>query len=560
MSEKTKEEMEYEERLRRRLKVLQEQMTQGKVKIAEELKVVDSLNAVRVGPDGEVDLDTVDGLVRSMALGVTAMHDREELKKLASLSEVQTSYFNFFEQNFGHFYELMLKRKLTPHDAGRAAMQSEGSIREITEHLDKLLEFIEEFWSELGEIAHAHVEDQHNNIKGVFGGDLFPAHDENIASKCGIYTDTIILPDPFLRSKHIFQNSKPADQAYYIIKHAMNILQYKQLACAEVDIPIVVVLPDITAIKSEEREFVHKLGLADSLKHSGKLFGRKFESIEELLEFTHELDTIERAIAAIDDKSRLLFDTEWQGDIASQLERAINSPQSELIGTKNPGVILANQAVGRMSVSNELLIKSRRLRGSPLVDAPTSWQYLAWKMEYDALDAEIATHTKDLHITRGLQGLSDGDMQWLGRVPPDALIEVRKQGALDEIRGILGKGVQELTSSNPNNFHRTRDQIFDNINEAFENHKANIKDLRAKNWKFAGSDIGSWLVTGTLGITAAATGSPIWALAAIGADQILGAPKLKELPSSIKELVEENKKVNMSPVGMLFNVKKRLNK
>ncbi|TOF12755.1 hypothetical protein CGJ28_26675, partial [Vibrio parahaemolyticus] len=60
----------------------------------------------------------------------TEMHDREELKKLASLSEIQNSYFNFFEQNFGGFYKLMLKRKLTPHDAGRAAMQSEGSIRE----------------------------------------------------------------------------------------------------------------------------------------------------------------------------------------------------------------------------------------------------------------------------------------------------------------------------------------------------------------------------------------------------------------------------------------------
>ncbi|MCG8497570.1 MAG: hypothetical protein MI796_16205 [Enterobacterales bacterium] len=558
MTEKTTEEKEYEDRLRRRLKILQEQMKRGKVKIAEGLDIAASLKAVHVGPDGEVNLDTVDGIVRTMALAVTEMHDREELKKLASLSEIQNSYFNFFEQNFGHFYKLMIERKLTPHDAGKAAMQSDDSIREVVEHLDKLMEFIGEFWSELGDIAHAHVEDQHNNIKGVFGGDLFPAHDENIASKCGIYTDTIILPDPFLRSKHIFQHSKPADQAYYIIKHAMNILQYKLLACAEVDVPIVVVLPDITAIEKEEREFIHELGLSDSLKHSGKLFGRKFESIEELLDFAKELDTIERAVSAINDKSRFLFDTEWQGDPTSQLERAINSPHSELMGTKNPGLILANQSVGRMSVSNELLIKSRRLKGSPLIDAPTSWQYLAWKMEYDAQDVESATNTKDLHITRGLQDLADGDMQWLGRVPPNALIDVRKQGAMDEIRSILGKGVHELTSSNPNNFHRTRDQIFDNINEAFEGHKANIKALRSKQWKFAGSDIGSWLVTGTLGITAAATGAPIWALAALGADQVLGAPKLKEIPSSIKELINENKNINTSPVGMLFNVNKRL--
>jgi len=67
MPEKSQEEIEYEDRLRRRLKILQEQFKAGKVKLAEGLDVEKSLLAVRTGPDGEVDLDTVDGLVRSMA-------------------------------------------------------------------------------------------------------------------------------------------------------------------------------------------------------------------------------------------------------------------------------------------------------------------------------------------------------------------------------------------------------------------------------------------------------------------------------------------------------------
>ena len=106
--EKTQEQIEYEDRLRRRLKILQEQFKAGKVKIAEGLNVEKSLLAVRMGPDGEVDLDTVDGLVRSLALGVTAMHDREELKKEASLSEIQNMYFKFIENNFGFFYKIMM--------------------------------------------------------------------------------------------------------------------------------------------------------------------------------------------------------------------------------------------------------------------------------------------------------------------------------------------------------------------------------------------------------------------------------------------------------------------
>jgi hypothetical protein len=39
---------------------------------------------------------------------------------------------------------------------------------------------------------------------------------------------------------------------------------------------------------------------------------------------------------------------------------------------------------------------------------------------------------------------------------------------MDEIREILGNGVNNLVQSNPTNFHRSQDKIFDNINEAFE--------------------------------------------------------------------------------------------
>lgn len=554
--EKSQEDIEYEQRLRRRLKILQEQFKAGKVHIAEGLEVEKSLLAVRQGPDGEVDLSTVDGLVRSMALAVTAMHDREELKKEASLIEIQNTYFSFIEQNFGHFYEKMLKEKLTPHDVGMALTRNQEFVDEFTENFDEFLNVIDQFWESAGEVAHIHVEDMHGNIKGIFGGDLFPSHDENIASKCGIYTDTVVLPDPFLRSKHIFENYPKKDCAYYLIKHAMNILQYKELACADVDIPIVAILPDLSVLQEGERDFFHSLGKQDSIVHAGKLFGRNFESFEELMDFAQALDTVERAVAEIGDASRVLFDTDWVGDVETQLRRALESKHYKPF-VKSPGVLLASQSLGRMSVSNELLVKSRRLNGTPIIDAPTSWQYLVWKLEYDAVRAESELESQGLHVVKGLSDLASNDMQWLGNIPPQALIELRKQGAMDEIRNILGAGVNEIIEANPSNFHRSRDKIFENIDAAFRQHQENIKDLIAKQWKFAGKDIGSWLVVGTLEVTAAVTGIPVWGMATIAADQMLDVPKLKNIPKSIRDLADENNKLKKSPVGMLFNIQKK---
>ncbi len=41
------------------------------------------------------------------------------------------------------------------------------------------------------------------------------------------------------------------------------------------------------------------------------------------------------------------------------------------------------------------------------------------------------------------------------------------------------------------------------------------------------------------------------------AGQLLDAPKLKDIPQSIRSLADESNKVKKSPVGMLFNVSKK---
>ena len=496
-----KEKMDYDKRLQKKLQILMKQFNEGKLKIASGLQVIESLKAVRFSPDGNIDLRTVDGLVRSMALAAGYFHDREELKREVSLAEIQNTYFSFLEKNFGHFYKTMRKRKLNPHDAGMSLSRETSIIAGITKNLSEFLDTIENFWNHAGDAAHAHVEDMRKVHKGVFGGDLFPSCTENIASKCGIYIDTIILPDPFLRSKELFKKWNPQEKAYYLIKHGLNLLQYKELACVDITPPIVVILPDRTAQNNDERHFIQALGRRDALVHAAKIFGRSFQSFDELLEYATTLDSIERVIAEVREPSRILFDIEWKGSFKNKLLRAMKDQHSNMLKTSNPGIIVASAAIGRMCVSNELLIKAKRLHGTPLIDAPTSWQYFVWKLEYDAASFEREIGVPHLHIVRGLQTLAENQMEWLGRVPPGALIEIRKTGAIKEIRAIMGEGVEELANVSPNNFQATSKQIFSNIHEAFKAHRETISKLSAKKWKFARSDIGSWLIVGTLAVT-----------------------------------------------------------
>jgi hypothetical protein len=548
---------EYEKRLQRRLPILLEQFASGRIHIQEGSRVIESLKAVRRLSDGSFDLATVDGLVRSMALMAEFVHDREEMKAAYPLAEIQNSYFEFLSANFGHFYKAMRERRLTPHDVARGLADDEKSRAELLGPHDKFLKTIEEFWNSAASAAHAHVEDMHSSAKGIFGGDLFPSHSENISSKCSIYLDTLVLPDPFLRSKFMFARWSDQRKAYFLVKHALNLLQYRELACADVSPPIVVVLPDVAELREEEKKFFYELGKIDAVKHANGIFGASFSSFDEVFDFASKLQTVDQVVGAIKDPKRVLFDTEWSGTLSEQLKRALDTEDYQIVGRGNPGVIVAAQAIGRMSVSNELLIKSRRLNGTPLIDAPTSWQYFVWKLGYDAGEAERTLGLKDLHVARALQSLAGSEMQWLGNVPAESIIEIRRSGAIHEIRDILGHGVKELVAANPENFFRTTDQVFDNMNSAFERHRVAVDELKAKGWKFAGSDIGSWLVVGTLAVTAAATGTPVWGIAALAADQILNAPKLRDIPDSIGKLVKESKDVKQSPVGMLFRISRR---
>ena len=89
------EERAYAERLQCRLKILKQEFEAGRVFLNKDLSVIQSLKAVRSAPDGSIDLATVDGLVRSLALAVEFAHDRSELKTATPLKDVQNMYFTF---------------------------------------------------------------------------------------------------------------------------------------------------------------------------------------------------------------------------------------------------------------------------------------------------------------------------------------------------------------------------------------------------------------------------------------------------------------------------------
>lgn len=393
---------ERDEELRWRLEVLKAQLDSGKIYIAEHIAedLKRSMSAVRYGPDGKIDLSTVDGRVRSLSLATAFFHQREETKKSVSLIDISRTYFEFVEKNFGFLAKQAEEKGYDAANFATAIADIPSAVEELSVSGSRFVEALGEFWDTVGDSSHYHLQDL-TASKAVFGGDLFPSYQTNIASSVGLYMDTIVLSDPFWNSRHIFEHGSARQKAFYIAKHAVNVLKYRDLAIEDMAKPIVVFSPFRSSVDEDEENFLKSITTADGLKHAAALYGKAFATIEELRDFSTPLDTPAKVLSALADPTRLLFDTEWKQTPEEQIARALGGEWNELTGDLHPGRMVAGQCFGRMGQATDLLLKSRYLAGVPLIDAETSWRYFNWKLEYNS--AQEPGNMAHLHMVKGLQ-------------------------------------------------------------------------------------------------------------------------------------------------------------
>ena len=546
------ESKEYEERLRRRLKILAEQMEQGKISFAEHLaeEITKSLEAVKVDSNGVVDLSTVDGRIRSMALAVEFGAYREEAKEVASLQDISSNFFDFIEQNVGWIADEAAKLEFDAGEASHAMSNHPEFVAKVAPNIEGFLGVLEEFWDSVADGTHFNIQDL-TGSKAVFGGDLFPSYTSNLCSTAGIYVDTIVLTDPFYQSRHIFRSGDAQSQVRYLVKHAVNLLSYREVVRANVAVPMIAFAPFRSSIDKEEQEYLQNIAERDGLKHASRTFGRDFDSADELFAYVAEFKDIDSLVNSVSDEKRVLFNLDDEGTLAEKISAAFEGELRHMIPEgMSVGAFVAINGISRMGQATDVLMKSTYLGGTPLIQAETSWQYFKWKLEYNSVSSP--DDDMPMHMSQGLMRAAETDEVWLKNIPVDALIEMRTSGAFEEVRNVLSQGVSELALTNPSNFFRTSDQIVDNIRAAFDEHQAELKELTSRKIKFAGHDICAMVGAAALDLTAIASGIPSVGAASWAANQALDLPKWKEVPSRFKEIRDDERGLKQSPMGLFL--------
>lgn len=125
-----------------------------------------------------------------------------------SLESITNSYFEFIERNLGFFVKAARDAGADAHQFGNMISSHPLNVDEYSPQIPKFLEALEDFWGVATDPSHYHIQDL-RSTKAIYGGDLFPSYQRNIASSTGLYIDTIVLSDPFWHSRHVFNQSPP---------------------------------------------------------------------------------------------------------------------------------------------------------------------------------------------------------------------------------------------------------------------------------------------------------------------------------------------------------------
>lgn len=269
------------EQLHELVLTLKEEIASGRI-VVKSAHTIEALRKVRYSEDGKVDPTTVDSSVRALGLATLAGVSRRQAKE-TSLREVQSAYFEMLDSFFGEAFYEMRQRGLNAHDMASVLSRDQKTVKAFQDDYGAFTTGVHDFWHHFGPALQAHIDDL-TSLKSVFSGDISPSYMSNIACSVGLYMDTVVLPDPLLRLIVYWSTPgglKPQHQFFYLTKHALNILGYRELALAEVEPPIVVVVPGLSADRNY-MSLLSTLGDSDVTEHFSRMFVRPFSNLKDI--------------------------------------------------------------------------------------------------------------------------------------------------------------------------------------------------------------------------------------------------------------------------------------
>jgi len=475
------------------------------------------------------------------------------------LNKIYQPYFDYLEKMFGDLAHEAITNNVAPDVIAKDYLSNGERRKKVNEYLlPEVFKSVILFWDNNKETVQKYI-DNLPSLKANFGGDIGPQISDKIFQRAGLYFDTIIVPDPLLWISS-FPTGEMKQVDYYLLKYGISLVILKEIYLADVFPPIAVLSGEgRTTEKSQHIEDLKSLSRLDSILFINELFNKSFDTFQQTQVFINKFKDINNIVKEIQKPELIYFDEYSIRDPFNQIDSFLEKASKDLKFDKynianNSSIILYFAIFGRFMQINDLLRYSSKIDSNPMISAEVSFHWLQCKLSLNQQVIEKSIPDKfkcDLALTNSLLSKK---LMWLGNVPIDSIITLRKQGLLNDLRKDLNSGISQLSSSGVRDNEKISSQVDYNISVLIERHQEKIKEIDRElryNLKIS---------VPTLLISIAATIQPLmpaflpqW-IQYIGG--VTGMSSISSMINSFVDYIQKRKNLSGSSVGILWQAKK----
>jgi hypothetical protein len=155
-------------------------------------------------------------------------------------------------------------------------------------------------------------------------------------------------------------------------------------------------------------------------------------------------------------------------------------------------------------------------------------------------------------ISKAIASEGNTEFGMLSGVPAQALIELRRNGAMASLRQTIRTGLSEIDSASPDLLSKVANDVIANIDRSFEEHDRELRGFTSSRRKFFGLDVSRWVANGGLSIAAALAHNAGLKVLAAATRSIIGGPSISDLRKRWKDLQSRSRELRRSPAAILF--------
>lgn len=333
------------------------------------------------------------------------------------------------------------------------------------------------------------------------GGSRFTKSHLNAVRKMLLYTDTILIPDPVLPWIEV-ERSEEKFQHVNLLKNIFILLHLKPLVDADLTYPAIIVFPSfekrLEANDPETKKGVENLLLNFLSFHTGY----SFNSISSVFDFAR---TNEHLFLYQVEKHRLFISP--GGKIGTPLKKAIKEYRKDIKTWRSEelanvylnslnGPLILTGIWERITPQWHLLENANELHSQPMMCVDAHWHYykLCSKMFENNLLESNLLKPKTVNT---LRALADGNFEWLGNVPIEALAKLRENNENEEFRKKISGFVTELHDSTIDDIDRVAAEVGRGISSVLSENKKKIQEIETKYRRlYEQTAIASWVTLG----------------------------------------------------------------